>query len=253
MKCFALAFAIAVSLSCTTASDAQALKIAAGSTATDLIVTPIKAPFEKATGIQLTSYKLAGKAAVAQLGKGDVQAVITDATLESITADIKKGAIAFADASKLKATPIMKTRSIVVVNKANPVSNLSKEQLKAIFSGKSIDWKDVGGNEAPVIVAISSNNKGTLAEFSRQIMNNEGFLKEPASVAGDQDVKEFVASSPEAIGVLPSMEMVDSSVKAANTPDISKTVSLFTIGEPSGDVKKLLDYLTGAGKSFIKK
>ncbi len=248
-----LALAVAVSLLCSTVALAQPLKIAAGSTATDMIVNPVKVPFEKATGILLESYKMAGKAAIAQLGKGEVQAAITDASLENITADIKKGAIVFADVSKLKAIPILQTSSVVVVHKSNPVSALNKDELKAIFSGKTVNWKAVGGNEAPIIVAISSNNKGTLAEFSRQIMNNEELLAEPATVAGDQDVKDFVASTPEAIGVLPSMAMVDSSVKPPSTPDISKTVSLYTVGEPSGDVKKLLDYLNGAGKTFIKK
>lgn len=244
--------AIIVSMICSSTALAQPLKIAAGSTASDLIVTPIKAPFEKASGVQLEAYKMAGKPAVIQLGKGEVQAVITDASLESIIADIKKGVIPFPDSAKLKTTPIMQTSSIVVVHKDNPVTALSKEQLKSIFSGKTGEWKSVGGNASPIIVAISSNNKGTLAEFSRKIMDNETLLKESATVASDQDVKDFVAATPEAIGVLPSSAMIDASLKTPSTPDISKTVSLFTVGEPTGDVLKLRDYLNGAGKSFFK-
>lgn len=248
-----LVFSAFISLIFSNAALAQPLKIAAGSTATDLIVIPVKASFEKASGIQLETYKMAGKAAVAQLGKGDVQAVITDATFESISADIKKGAIAFPNLSELKATPILKTRSIVVVHKDNPVSALNKDQLKAIFRGKTLEWSSVGGNSSPIIVAVSANNKGTLAEFSRKIMDNDLLLKETVEVATDQDVKDFVAATPEAIGVLPSAAMVDSSLKTPSTPDITKVVSFFTVGAASGDVKKLLDYLNGAGQKLIVK
>ena len=246
--------AIAGLMLCSTISMAQqTLKIAAGSTATDLIVTPIHEPFEKATGIHLQSFKMPGKAAIAELGKGSLQAVITDATVESITADIKKGEISFPANSLLKAFPIMQTSSVVVIHKDNPVASLNKDQLKAIFSGNVSEWQKVGGKAQVIIVAIAEKNKGTLAEFSRKIMDNEALLKEPYLVSSDEEVKEFVAATPEAIGVLPSMAMVDASLKKPATPDISKTVSFFTLDEPKGDAKKLLDFLQGAGKAYIIK
>lgn len=249
-----LVIAVAGLLCCATLSPAQqTLKIAAGSTATDLIVTPIHEPFEKATGIHLQSFKMPGKAAIAELGKGGLQAVITDATTESISADIKKKAISFPDLSRLKSFPIMQTRSVVIVHRDNPVAALNKDQLKAIFTGKVSEWQKVDGKAQVIIVAIAEKNKGTLAEFTRKIMDNEELLRDAYQVTSDQEVKEFVAATPEAIGVLPSMAMVDNAVKNPVTPDISKTVSLFSLDEPKGDAKKLLDFLRGDGQAYIIK
>jgi len=139
------------------------------------------------------------------------------------------------------------------VNKDNPISALSKEQLKGIFTGKITDWNAVGGKLAPILVPISNSNKGTIAEFVKKVMDNEALLQEAVIVGNDQEVKDFVTSTPEAIGVLSSLAMLDNSLRRISTPDISKTVSLFTIGEPAGNAKKLLEYLNGEGRKLYQK
>jgi phosphate transport system substrate-binding protein len=250
MKIFVLAI-LALLLS-SAAALAQNLVIAAGSTATDLVVNPTKVSFEKATGVKIETYKLPSKLGIAKLGANEVQVVITDATLEGILAEIKNGAISFNDPSRLRGFTLLQTSSIVVVHKDNPLSALNKEQLKAIFTGKATEWKAVGGKDAPILVPISDNNKGTIAEFQKKIMDNEAFHREAVHLGTDQEVKDFVASMPEAIGVLSSMAMLDNSLKKVTTPDISKAVSFYTVGEPAGDAKKLLDYLRGDGKKLLK-
>lgn len=45
----------------------------------------------------------------------------------------------------LKFTPIGRDALVFFVNKANPVSDLTVEQIRSIYSGKTTDWRDVGG------------------------------------------------------------------------------------------------------------
>lgn len=242
-----------ISLLCTGVAFAERLEIAAGSTATDMVVAPTKAAFEKATGIGLESYKLPSKAGIAKLGTGEVQAVLTDASLDGVLADIKKGSIAFSDPGRLKMVVLLKTNTVVVVHKDNPVSALNKEQLKAIFTGKAKGWKEFGGPDAPIVVPVSGSNKGTQEEFSKKILDKEPLLKDAAVLGTDEEVKDFIASTPEAIGLLASKAMVDANMKCVTTPEIAKTVNYFTVGEPAGGAKKLLDFLNGAGKKLYAK
>ena len=251
MKRFAIVFVTL--LLCPTLLLAQTLTIAAGSTASEVVINPTRATFEKKTGIKLEIYKLPSKFGIAKLGSNEVQAVITDASLEDILAGIAKGNIVFSDPSRLKMFSLLKTSSIVVVNKANPVAALDKEQLKAIFTGKAAEWQAVGGSQVPIIVPVSDNNAGTLVEFAKKIMDNEALLADAVHFGNDKEVRDFVASTPEAIGVLSSMEMLDDSVKLVATPDIAKKISFYTVGEPAGDAKKLLTFLDGEGRNMFKK
>ena len=50
---------------------------------------------------------------------------------------------------------------IPVVNTANPVKGLTKDQLRDIYAGKIKSWKEVGGNDAPVVVIGRDSSSGT--------------------------------------------------------------------------------------------
>ncbi|WP_054696526.1 substrate-binding domain-containing protein [Geotalea toluenoxydans] len=52
---------------------------------------------------------------------------------------------------KLSSTTIGYDAVTVFVHKNNPIKNLSKEQLKGIFTGKIKNWKEVGGKNAPIV------------------------------------------------------------------------------------------------------
>ncbi len=53
----------------------------------------------------------------------------------------------------------------VIMNKANPVKNLTKQQVFDIFTGKITNWKDVGGNDAPILVQVRESTSGTASSF----------------------------------------------------------------------------------------
>lgn len=53
----------------------------------------------------------------------------------------------------------------IIINKSNPVKNLTKQQIFDIFTGKTVNWKDVGGNDAPILVQVRESTSGTAASF----------------------------------------------------------------------------------------
>ena len=52
-------------------------------------------------------------------------------------------------------------------------ANLSKEQLKDIFTGKKTNWKDVGGKDMPIAVVYGNKIPGTNNVFMKQVMGGE--------------------------------------------------------------------------------
>ena len=53
----------------------------------------------------------------------------------------------------------------VVVDAANTVEDLTKQQLSDIYEGKITNWKDAGGNDAPIVVVGRESGSGTRSAF----------------------------------------------------------------------------------------
>src|SRR5215213_9427861 len=49
----------------------------------------------------------------------------------------------------------------IYVNEANSIKELSLEQLEGIFTGRIRNWKDVGGNDGPIVIYSRENSSGT--------------------------------------------------------------------------------------------
>ncbi|WP_252230373.1 phosphate ABC transporter substrate-binding protein [Clostridium sp. ZBS15] len=65
----------------------------------------------------------------------------------------------------------------IVVNKSLGVTNLSKEQLKGIFSGKITNWKDVGGPDKEIFLIHRKSGSGTRGTFENKILDGNKSLE----------------------------------------------------------------------------
>jgi len=63
----------------------------------------------------------------------------------------------------------------VYVNNANPVKELSIDQLEGIFTGQIKNWSEVGGNSAPINLYTRENNSGTYEFFKEHVLKGKDF------------------------------------------------------------------------------
>src|SRR5258706_819085 len=82
----------------------------------------------------------------------------------------------------------------VIVNPANKVSQLTKEQLEGIFTGKITNWKEVGGDDEKIITYSRESSSGTFEFFKEHVMNGKNYgsaiLMMPATGAIVQSVSQ---------------------------------------------------------------
>ena len=71
--------------------------------------------------------------------------------------------------AELELTPIGREAFVFLVNKNNPVDNLSMQQLKDIFTGKITNWKDVGGAYRPINVVQRNKGSGSQTALEKLI------------------------------------------------------------------------------------
>src|SRR5437762_12822378 len=96
----------------------------------------------------------------------------------------------------------------IIVNPRNPVSQLSIPQLRAIYTRQVTNWKDAGGDDAPIELYGRDRESGTFEMFTEKVIGKDAFpiIQEASAVAPDHQIADSglivdaVMHSPNAIG-----------------------------------------------------
>lgn len=232
-------------------ASAADLKVGAGAAPAENVLKPVKAAFEAASGINLAIVDSGPKNALLDLDKGLVEAAAAGLTLNDWMALMKKEGVEVKDPSVYQSVTIGKDKVVVITHKDNKVKSLNTEQIKGIFSGDISSWKEVGGDDQPILVVWGKLIQGTNNMFVKKFMGDKQVTKEVIDATNAPDIKQNVASTPYTIGIGPQA-IIDGSVKVLETPELSRDITLVTKGKPSPGVQKLLDFIKGQGQKYIK-
>ncbi len=156
----------------------------------------------------------------------------------------------------------------VVLDKSNTVTNLTKDELVGIYTGTIRNWKELGGNDQPIVVIGREAGSGTRGAFEEILK-----IEDQCAYANELDntgaVMAKVASIPGAIGYV-SLDVVNDSVIAAALDGVDPTAENIKAGnyflsrpfvmatkgdisEQSELVQAFFDYMHSEdGKAIIK-
>ncbi|KAF0173330.1 MAG: Phosphate binding protein [Limisphaerales bacterium] len=88
----------------------------------------------------------------------------------------------------------------VYVSADNPVKELSVAQIADIFNGKTKNWKQVGGPDAPITVYSRENSSGTYEFFKEHVLQGKDFASSAQTMPGTAAVLQAVAKDKTGIG-----------------------------------------------------
>lgn len=88
----------------------------------------------------------------------------------------------------------------IFVNPKNPVAQLSLRQLETVFTGKTTNWKDVGGPDAPISLYGRDSSSGTYDIFKEKILAKRDFAAATKTLPGTAAVVEAIKGDVNAIG-----------------------------------------------------
>ena len=147
-----------------------------------------------------------------------------------------------------------------------PVSDLTVEQVRDIFSGKVTNWKDFGGEDQNILIVSREEGSGTRAAFEEMVMGEDALIAASAILQpSNGSVRTTVSTTPYAIGYM-SFGYLDDTIKTisisgiapneANASDgsypIVRPLNMLTNGEPTGNVRAFLDFiLSEAGQKLV--
>lgn len=236
-------------------AHAETVRLHGSTTVQKRIMEPGKDALKKATGIDVEMLGNGTGNGLEDLVAGKCDASMASEELADAVESMKS-ASGKAASGDLKPHVITSDVIKVIVNPANPVKKLNKEQLKGLHTGKIENWKDVGGADSPVIVVTSHLGSATRKVFQKAIMDNEKYVEGAIEVKTTREEVDNVGQLPEAIGAVSNgfvnLPGNKEKVKIVETQEISRPLMLITKGDPSPAVKKVLDFFRGEGKKYIK-
>lgn len=159
----------------------------------------------------------------------------------------------------------------VYVNTANKkIKELTLEQVRKIYRGEITNWKEVGGDNAKIILYGRENNSGTYVYFKEHVLINQDFSSSMQSMPGTAAVINAISKDKNAIGFggaayakgvkevaikkdqnskayLPLKKFIES-----GEYPISRFLYMYTIKKPEGNVKKFIDWaLSKEGQKIV--
>ena len=142
----------------------------------------------------------------------------------------------------------------IIVNPENPVTDLTIEQIGQLYKGEITNWKELGGNDAPVVLIGREAASGTRDGFE-SITDTADMCKYTQELTSTGDVVQTVASNPNAIGYA-SLASVKDTVKAIDVEGVTPTTKTIQNGTYKVQrnfvfVTKKNTELTGAAKTFF--
>jgi phosphate transport system substrate-binding protein len=101
----------------------------------------------------------------------------------------------------------------IIVHPQNKVTNLTREQLEGIFTGRIRNWKDVGGDDMPIVPYARETSSGTYEFIKEYVLRNRNYMNGIMSMPATGAIIQSISQTRGAIGYV-GLAYLNSNVKA---------------------------------------
>ncbi len=222
------------------ASDGR-LRVSYG---TSIVAYSMKAmsAFEAETGRKIEPVREAGMGSdsiIIAVDLGNAELGVSGNSWENMQDLVKEKKLTIKNAAKIQHKPLGYDSVNVITFPGGP-KELSKEQLKGIFTGKYTSWKQFGGNDVPIQIVLTHNTPSTQKTFSKEVLDGEDIFRKGARTASDYtEAAKIVADSLNAITFISPLTDSHGANKVKHPP-VRKEVTAIYLGEPTEDMQKLM-------------
>lgn len=159
----------------------------------------------------------------------------------------------------------------IVVHPSNKVTNLTREQLEGIFTGKITNWKEVGGDDIKIVPYSRETSSGTYEFFKESVLKNRNYMNGIMSMPATGAIIQSISQTKGGIGYV-GLAYLDEGVKAIHvsydggqtytapsvehakdgTYPIVRPLYYYYMAKSENTVKSFIDYiLSPAGQKIV--
>ena len=167
----------------------------------------------------------------------------------------------------------------VIVHPSNPVDALTIAQISDIYTRKITNWREVGGEDRPIVLLSRESNSGTYVYFLEHVVrrgeedNDALFSPDTLLMPSSEGISAEIRQNPNAIGYdgLGYVTSDQKTIRVARTAEgpyvpptietvkdgtypIARPLYMYTAGEPTSEVRAYLDWILGPeGQAIVGK
>jgi phosphate transport system substrate-binding protein len=224
-------------------AGAGELRVSGAATVAKAVIEPNKAAIEKETGLTLVMAVNGDGNGLKDLQAGRCDVAMVAAPMKLTEETVNKVAAGTLNVSEFQMAPIGGVNIRFVVNPANPVKSLTAQQVHDIFTGKITSWKDVGGDDTPIIVIAEAQGLGTRGTVIANFLHGEEITASARIMQGLVQLVQVTSQVPGAISY-GNPASINASVAVIPGIEVKQEIGLATKGAPSADAKKLIEVVT---------
>lgn len=213
-------------------------------------------------------------------GTGIAAMINGTVSIANASREMKREEVAEARANGIDPVEFVVARDAiaVVVNPSNPIDNLTLQQISDIYTGKIINWSQLGGENRPIVLLSRESNSGTYVYFLENVIRLGNakskllFSPDTLLMPSSEGISSEIRKNPNAIGydglgyvtpdqkviavansgggtfVLPSPETVND-----GTYPVARSLYMYTAGQPVGQIKNYMDWILKDGQRLVSK
>jgi phosphate transport system substrate-binding protein len=213
-------------------------------------------------------------------GSGTGIAAMINGTVDIANASrkMKPEEVAAAEANGISPVEFVVARDAiaVVINPTNPVDQLTLQQISDIYTYKITNWRQVGGEDRPIVLLSRESNSGTYVYFLENVVRmgkkDSDLLFSPDTLLmpSSEGISAEVRQNPNAIGYDglgyvthdqkvvavgrdPGGPFVFPSIATVNDGSypVSRPLHMYTTGEPTAVMRAYLDWILNDGQELV--
>lgn len=219
---------------------AATVRIEGGMVAVHNFVAPHRVTVEQSAGQQLEVTGTTGTKGLMALSRGECELAVTAISLELMVAELAKAGHALS-AADFREHFVADDRLVFVVHPALGVSRLSPQQLDGLYSGKIVNWREVGGPDLAVRIFTDPDDSGTSALLRTAVLKGQPIGGNRTVVSNLRLVSNNVSSTTGAIGAVSTSIMDPTATRPVETEKIARPLLFITKGEPSPEVRQVIE------------
>jgi phosphate transport system substrate-binding protein len=221
----------------------EALKLGGSVAVGKGVIIANQAAIEEETGLTLDITVNGDAGGLKQLNAGEVDVAMLGAAYEMAVSSVNEAAPGSFNAADFVASPIGSASLNFIVHPSNPVKDLTEQQIKDIFTGKVVNWSEVGGPDQPILVVAGAPGLGARNSVVKLFLDGVEITDQAKAMQQLVQVTQVVAQAPNAIGFGNSGSINDT-VAIVPGVEVTQVLSLVTRGAPNENAQKLIDAST---------
>jgi len=177
--------------------------------------------------------------AIENVDEGISDGALVTGSLDALIDQANQGSPEPIKKSDLTAEKVAEIAMSFVVHKDNPVKALTKKQIKDIFSGKVTNWKQLGGQDQPILLVTEGDERASHKFMRKSILDDSEIAARTREVGSSIQARELVSFSPQALGLIYTADLDESIAAVQTNAKLAQPVFLVTKAKEDKTAKRI--------------